>query len=272
MHFAIRLPAKLASSLAKWGIVGVLWMCSVFAITLRADVMDAITSMWDLAGIATVDAQRRRQADTALTTEKEKTTKAKKDLEVEKDKTIKAKNDLEVEKKKATKSTKDLVAEKKRAIKIKKDLATEKRLNRMNTSKVRAHGKKVRTYGKKMVGRNLADATTSIIPVIGGFASVTFAVADVHAACELVAMQNELETALGIDSEPSNFKTYCIESINQVNATATEAEEVWINLRGNMPDFPDWPTFPDMSDLPDMPDISASELWDDWKCKASFSC
>ena len=53
---------------------------------------------------------------------------------------------------------------------------------------------------------------------------------------------------------------------------ATEAEEIWIELRENMPDFPDWPTFPDMPDLPDMPDISASELWDDWKCRASFNC
>ena len=75
-----------------------------------------------------------------------------------------------------------------------------------NKEKVRKHGKKVRGFGKKMVGRNVADATTSIIPVIGGFASVTFAVADVHAACELVAMQNELEGKLGIDSDHSNFE------------------------------------------------------------------
>jgi hypothetical protein len=258
MHFAIRLPAKLGASLVKWSIIGVFWVGSMFVLTFSAQAIDAISGMWELAGIATVDAQRRTDAKSKLTAEKDKTTKAKKDLEVEK--------------KKVAKSKKDLVAEKKRAIKIKKDLAAEKRLNRMNTAEVRAHGKKIRTYGKKMVGRNLADATTSIIPVIGGFASVTFAVADVHAACELVAMQNELETALGIDSEPSNFKTYCIESINQVNATATEAEKMWINLKENMPDFPDWPTFPDMPDLPDMPDISASELWDDWKCKASFSC
>ena len=222
MHSAIRLPAKLGASLAKWGIIGVLWICSVFAITSSALVMDAISdAMWKLAGIATVDLAQKR---------------------------------------KITAADENLQAEKKKTKKVKSDLAKEKDLNAANKEKVRKHGKKVRGSGKKMVGRNLADATTSIIPVIGGFASVTFAVADVHAACELVALQNELETSLGIDSEPSNFKTYCIESINQVNATATEAEEVWINLRENMPD------------LPDMPDISASELWDDWKCKASFSC
>jgi len=117
-----------------------------------------------------------------------------------------------------------------------------------------------------MVGRNLADATTSMIPVIGGFAGVTFAAADVHAACELVAMQNELEDTLGIASDHSKFEAYCIASINQINTTATEAKEVLESLSEKMPDMPDMP------DLPDMPDISASELWDDWKCKASFNC
>ena len=135
-----------------------------------------------------------------------------KNLEAEKKKTAKAKNDLEVEKKKTAK--------------VRGDLAKEQDLNRRTRRKFASTVKKSAGFGKKMVGRNVADATTSIIPVIGGFASVTFAVADVHAACELVAMQNELETALGIDSEPSNFKTYCIESINQINATATEAKTV----------------------------------------------
>ena len=161
MHFAIRLPAKLGASLAKWSIIGVLWICSVFAVTLSADVMDAITSMRELAGLATVDVQRRRQADAELTKEKEKTTKAKKDLEVEKDKTAKAKNDLEVEKKKAARSKKDLVAEKERAIKIKKDLATEKRLNRMNTSKVRAYGKRAKGKSGKYDEQQITHKGTS---------------------------------------------------------------------------------------------------------------
>ena len=112
-----------------------------------------------------------------------------------------------------------------------------------------------------MVGRNVADATTSVIPVVGGVASVTFAVADVHAACELVAMQNELETALAINSEPSNFKTYCIESINQINQTASEAKATLASLTERLPD------------MPDMPEVSVpTEWWDDLKCRASIDC
>ena len=223
MHFAIKLPARLAAFTAKWSIIGVLWIASVVAVTTSAMLMDAISdSMWKLAGIATVDLTRKRDADKKLATEKQKTAKAN------------------------------------------QSLAQEKQANAKTKSKVAAHGKEVRSFGKKMVGRNVADATTSVIPVVGGVASVTFAVADVHAACELVTMQNELETALGIDSDPSTFKTYCIESIYQINKTANEAKETLVSLTERIPDMPD---------MPDMPDFSIpTGLWDDLKCRASIDC
>ena len=220
MHFAIRLPARLAAFFAKWSIIGLLWIASVVAVTTSAILMDAISdSIWRLAGIATVDLTRKRDADKRLATEKKRTAKAN------------------------------------------QSLIQEKRANAKTKRKVAAHGRKVRGFGKKMVGRNLADATTSVIPVVGGVASVTFAVADVHAACELVTMQNELETALGIDSDPSTFQTYCIESINQINQTASEAKTTLTDLAERLPD------------MPDMPDVSVpSEWWADLKCRASIDC
>ena len=220
MHFAIRLPAKLAAFCAKWSIIGVLWIASVAAVTTSAMLMDAISdSMWRLAGIATVDLTRKRDADKRLATEKKRTAKAN------------------------------------------QSLIQEKRANAKTKRKVAAHGKKVRGFGKKMVGRNLADATTSVIPVVGGVASVTFAAADVHAACELVTMQNELETALGIESDPSTFKTYCIESINQINQTASEAKATLASLTERLPD------------MPEIPEVSVpTEWWDELKCKASIDC
>ena len=220
MHFAIRLPAKLAAFFAKWSIIGVLWVASVAAVTTSAMLMDAISdSMWRLAGIATVDLTRKRDAD------------------------------------------KRLAAEKKRTAKANQSLMQEKRDSAKTKRKVAAHGKKVRGFGKKMVGRNLADATTSVIPVVGGVASVTFAAADVHAACELVTMQNELETALGIESDPSTFKTYCIESINQINQTASQAKTTLVDLAARLPD------------MPDMPEVSVpTDWWDDLKCRASIDC
>jgi len=220
MHFAIRLPARLAAFFAKWSIIGLLWIASVVAVTTSAMLMDAISdSIWRLAGIATVDLTRKRDADKRLATEKKRTAKAN------------------------------------------QSLIQEKRANAKTKRKVAAHGRKVRGFGKKMVGRNLADATTSVIPVVGGVASVTFAVADVHAACELVTMQNELETALGIDSDPSTFETYCIESINQINQTASEAKTTLTDLAERLPD------------MPDMPDVSVpTEWWANLKCRASIDC
>lgn len=129
----------------------------------------------------------------------------------------------------------------------------------MNKQKVavKKHATKVNRFAGKMAGRNVADAGTSLIPIAGGLMSVTFAVADVYAACELVTMQNELEKALRIDGELSDMQSVCVGSVNEVDRLAIKAEEELDEFRRKIPDMPDLslPQIPDvnMPDIPDMP-------------------
>ena len=129
----------------------------------------------------------------------------------------------------------------------------------MNKQKVavKKHATKVNRFAGKMAGRNVADAGTSLIPIAGGLMSVTFAVADVYAACELITMQNELEKALRIDGELSDMQSVCVGSVNEVDRLAIKAEEELDEFRRKIPDMPDFslPQIPDvhMPDIPNMP-------------------
>lgn len=91
---------------------------------------------------------------------------------------------------------------------------------------VRAQSLRVDTFSKRMVTRNIADATTSLIPLIGGAASVTFAAADVYAACELLEMQAAFEEIFEIESQPSPVASVCAEATEQVSKLVDKASEV----------------------------------------------
>ena len=89
---------------------------------------------------------------------------------------------------------------------------------------VKGHGKKVRGFASKMAVRNVADASTSLIPIAGGVLAVSFSVADVYAACELVTMQNELEETFGVDDELSKAESACATSVEKVDELGLQAE------------------------------------------------
>lgn len=102
---------------------------------------------------------------------------------------------------------------------------------------VRKAGKRTRSFGKKMIQRNIADASTSVVPIVGGAASVGFAVADVKAACDLMEWQATLEEFFKLEQtkEPeSSFESFC----NDAKATVTElsatADQALLNLRGKL--------------------------------------
>lgn len=118
---------------------------------------------------------------------------------------------------------------------------------------VKRHSRKVKMLGGKMIARNVADATTSIIPVIGGAASVSFAVWDVYAACELISTQKEFELLMGTSTadDYSALESTCVTattSVESASASATEtlerastsAEEAFSSLKSNTASVHDW--------------------------------
>jgi hypothetical protein len=119
----------------------------------------------------------------------------------------KAKTDLQVQKQQTARARKQLTQD--RAIR-KRALIT--------------HGKQVDGFVVKMVKRNVAAAGTALLPAVGGIASVGFAVADVHAGCELIAMQNELETIFGMANELSGTKEACVRGIAAIDELGLKAE------------------------------------------------
>ena len=119
----------------------------------------------------------------------------------------KAKTELQVQKQQTAKATKQLT----------QDRAIRKRA-------LLKHGKQVDGFVVKMVKRNVAAAGTALLPAVGGLASVGFAVADVHAGCELIAMQNELETMFGMASELSGTKEACVHGIAAIDELGLKAE------------------------------------------------
>ena len=225
-RFAFPFIGNVAGAVIKCALVAVLWVSSIVFVTTSALALDAISDA--LSGFKGIPIPYLDQKG-------------------------KIKNQQDTIKKQRGKI-------KKQGSTINKQKGTIKQVKTdMNKQKVavKKHSTKVNRFAGKMAGRNVADAGTSLIPIAGGLMSVTFAVADVYAACELVTMQNELEKALRIDGELSDMQSVCVGSVNEVDRLAIKAEEELDDFRRKIADMPDLslPEIPDvnMPDIPDMP-------------------
>ena len=225
-RFAFSFIGNVAGAVIKWALIAALWVSSVVFVTTSALAWDAISDA--LSGFKGIPIPYLDQKG-------------------------KIKNQQDTIKKQRGKIEKQgsTINEQKGTIKqVKTDMNKQK-------VAVKKHATKVNRFAGKMAGRNVADAGTSLIPIAGGLMSVTFAVADVYAACELVTMQNELEKALRIDGELSDMQSVCVGSVNEVDRLAIKAEEELDEFRRKIPDMPDLslPQIPDvnMPDIPDMP-------------------
>ena len=138
----------------------------------------------------------------------------------------------------------------KRALKAEKIVKSQR-------AKVKAHSAKVKKLGGKMVARNAADATTSMIPVIGGAASVGFAVWDVYAACELITAQKRFELLMGTATaaDYTTLEATCVSTTATVEATGREAKRFIAA------------TDQAIDDMPDLPDVLADQM-----CKITGNC
>lgn len=225
-RFAFSFIGNVAGAVIKWALIAVLWVSSIVFVTTSALALDAISDA--LSGFKGIPIPYLDQKG-------------------------KIKNQQDTIKKQRGKIEKQ-------GSTIDKQKGTIKQVKTdMNKQKVavKKHATKVNRFAGKMAGRNVADAGTSLIPIAGGLMSVTFAVADVYAACELVTMQNELEKALRIDGELSDMQSVCVGSVNEVDRLAIKAEEELDEFRRKIPDMPDLslPQIPEvnMPDIPDMP-------------------
>jgi hypothetical protein len=225
-RFAFSFIGNVAGAVIKWALIAVLWVSSILFVTTSALALDAISDA--LSGFKGIPIPYLDQKG-------------------------KIKNQQDTIKKQRGKIERQ-------GSTINKQKGTIKQVKTdMNKQKVavKKHATKVNRFAGKMAGRNVADAGTSLIPIAGGLMSVTFAVADVYAACELVTMQNELEKALRIDGELSDMQSVCVGSVNEVDRLAIKAEEELDEFRRKIPDMPDLslPQIPDvnMPDIPDMP-------------------
>ena len=225
-RFAFSFIGNVAGAVIKWALIAVLWVSSIVFVTTSALALDAISDA--LSGFKGIPIPYLDQKG-------------------------KIKNQQDTIKKQRGKIEKQ-------GSTINKQKGTIKQVKTdMNKQKVavKKHATKVNRFAGKMAGRNVADAGTSLIPIAGGLMSVTFAVADVYAACELVTMQNELEKALRIDGELSDMQSVCVGSVNEVDRLAIKAEKELDEFRRKIPDMPDLslPQIPDvnMPDIPDMP-------------------
>jgi hypothetical protein len=225
-RFAFSFIGNVAAAVIKWALIAVLWVSSIVFVTTSALALDAISDA--LSGFKGIPIPYLDQKG-------------------------KIKNQQDTIKKQRGKIEKQgsTINKQKGTIKqVKTDMSKQK-------VAVKKHATKVNRFAGKMAGRNVADAGTSLIPIAGGLMSVTFAVADVYAACELVTMQNELEKALRIDGELSDMQSVCVGSVNEVDRLAIKAEEELDEFRRKIPDMPDLslPQIPDvnMPDIPDMP-------------------
>ena len=225
-RFAFSFIGNVAGAVIKWALIAVLWVSSIVFVTTSALALDAISDA--LSGFKGIPIPYLDQKG-------------------------KIKNQQDTIKKQRGKIEKQ-------GSTINKQKGTIKQVKTdMNKQKVavKKHATKVNRFAGKMAGRNVADAGTSLIPIAGGLMSVTFAVADVYAACELVTMQNELEKALRIDGELSDMQSVCVGSVNEVDRLAIKAEKELDEFRRKIQDIPDLslPQIPgvNMPDIPDMP-------------------
>ncbi|MDA8677824.1 hypothetical protein N9L74_04030 [Luminiphilus sp.] len=232
-RFAFSFIGNVAGAVIKWALIAVLWCSSILFVTTSALALDAISdALSGFKGIPTPYLDQKGKIKNQQGTIK------------------KQQDTIEKQKGKI----------KKQGSTINKQKGTIKQVKAgMNKQKVavKKHSTKVNRFAGKMAGRNVADAGTSLIPIAGGLMSVTFAVADVYAACELITMQNELEKALRIDGELSDMQSVCVGSVNEVDRLAIKAEEELDEFSSKISDMPDLslPQIPDinMPDIPDMP-------------------
>ena len=235
-RFAFSFIGNVAGAVIKWALIAVLWVSSIVFVTTSALALDAISdALSGFRGIPTPYLDQKGKIKNQQDTIKKQRGK--------------------IEKQGST------INKQKRAIKqVKTDMNKQK-------VAVKKHATKVNRFAGKMAGRNVADAGTSLIPIAGGLMSVTFAVADVYAACELVTMQNELEKALRIDGELSDMQSVCVSSVNEVDRLAIKAEEELDEFRRKIPDMPDLslPQIPDVN----MPDIPGMPTYDQIKQRLS---
>ena len=225
-RFAFSFIGNVAGAVIKWALIAVLWCGSILFVTTSALALDAISdALSGFRGIPTPYLDQKGKIKNQQDTIKKQRGK--------------------IEKQGST------INKQKGTIKqVKTDMSKQK-------VAVKKHATKVNRFAGKMAGRNVADAGTSLIPIAGGLMSVTFAVADVYAACELITMQNELEKALRIDGELSDMQSVCVGSVNEVDRLAIKAEEELDEFSSKISDMPDLslPQIPDinMPDIPDMP-------------------
>ena len=139
----------------------------------------------------------------------------------------------------------------------------------------KAHSKKVKNLGGKMIARNAADATTSMIPVIGGAASVGFAVLDVYQACELITAQKDFELLMGTATaeEYTVLERSCVSTTAAVEETGREAKNFIATADQVIDDSIDavlgtFEAIPaTLPDAPDLPDLLANQM-----CKINRDC
>jgi len=132
------------------------------------------------------------------------------------------------QKRKVARANTELQAQKNQTARAKNRLA-EDRATRKKA--VLRHRKKVDRFVVKMVRRNVAAAGTAMLPAVGGAASVGFAVADVHAGCELIAMQNELEIMIGMPRQLSSTEEACVNGIKEIDELGRQADEKLAEMR-----------------------------------------
>ena len=125
------------------------------------------------------------------------------------------------QKRKVAMAKTELRAQKNQTARAKNRLNEERALRKRA---IKAHSTKVNRFVSRLAARNISDAGTSLIPLAGGLMSVTFAVADVYAACEMVDMQNDLNMAFSVEDELSGFESVCVNSVEQVDALGQQAE------------------------------------------------
>lgn len=107
---------------------------------------------------------------------------------------------------------------------------------------VKAHSAKVKKIGGKMVARNAADATISTIPVIGGVATVSFAVLDVYQVCELITETKRFELRMGTATadDYSRLDDACVSTTASVEAAGKKAKEAMDVVKATTAAMPDW--------------------------------
>ena len=125
------------------------------------------------------------------------------------------------QKRRVAKAKTELQVQKQQTAKARKQLTQDRAIRKKALIK---HGRKVDGFVVKMVKRNVAAAGTALLPAVGGLASVGFAVADVHAGCELIAMQNELEIMFGMPGHLSSTEEACVDGIVAIDELGRKAQ------------------------------------------------